>query len=155
MGRQAPSNLSPSIFVSKRRRSRAVAPVGGETISATLVVFPLITDRIAVTRRRHRHTNDDDLCELQPVLNALRSPTLADSSEMFRNNSAPRARSCVPRPGSFLPFCAEPPRNNRFRRVTLANEARAIAFSPSGALLRRLLRLQARKRRSRHGSRTP
>lgn len=99
--------------------------------------------------------HDDDLCKLQPVLNVLRSPTLADSSETFRNNSAPRARSCVPRPGSFLPFCAEPPRNNRFRRVTLANEARAIAFSPTGALLRRLLRLWARKGRSRYGSRTP
>ncbi|TGZ51043.1 hypothetical protein DBV15_00670 [Temnothorax longispinosus] len=108
----------------------------GDNIGHTLVVFPLITSIRLHRRRRHRRTNDDDhLCKLQPVLNALRK---SYSSETFRNNSAPRARSCVPRPGSFLPFCAEPPRNNRFRRVTLANEARAIAFSPSssGALLR-------------------
>ncbi|KYQ46481.1 hypothetical protein ALC60_14578 [Trachymyrmex zeteki] len=76
-GKTAPRNLSPSIFVSKWRHSQS---------------------------HRRRHTNDDDLCKLQPVLNALRSPTLADSSKTFRNNSVPRARSCVPRPGSFLPF---------------------------------------------------
>lgn len=125
-GKTTPSNLSPSIFVSKRRRSRP------STISVTLVIFPLITSiRLHRRRRRRRHTNDDDLCKSQPVLNTLHSPTLADSSETFRNNSAPCARSCVSRPGSFLPFCAEPPRNNRFRRVTLANEARAIALELS------------------------
>ncbi|KYM96423.1 hypothetical protein ALC62_12929 [Cyphomyrmex costatus] len=96
-GKTAPRNLS--IFVSKWRHSRAVGD-DNNIGHHTRIVFPLITP-IQPYRRR---TNDDDLCKLQPVLNTLRSPTLADSSKTFRNNSAPRARSCVPRPGSFLPF---------------------------------------------------
>lgn len=90
--------------------------------------FPINNfDPIASLRVNDDDNDDEDLRKSQPVLSAgarARASTAPQSyareqlHETFRNNSAPRARSCVPRPESFLSFRA---RSKRFRCCAMLN----------------------------------
>lgn len=100
-----------SVVLAVAAAAAVVVNVGGNN-TRPLVIFSLITaseqrsHRMRKRLRRTTYVNRNRFTSGPRCVRAYIVLRSDSNSWTFRNNSAPRARSCVPRPGSFFPFCA-------------------------------------------------